>query len=147
MADMYNYWCPFCGQGHSVGQLDLAHFQCPKPDCRRKFQGLDLTKAMVVPKINPISDSPLKFKDMRFSTVATKKIVLKGDNVPVNTDIKVNAAINVTDNTKIDDIGVVIDERDADIGAGAKTNKRGRKKSQRKNKGYIEGNNGEFNID
>ena len=144
MADMYNYWCPFCGQGHSVGQLDLAHFQCPKPDCRRKFQGLDLTKAMVVPKINPISDSPLKFKDMRFSTIATKKIILKRDNVPADADI------NINDNTKIDDTdvdtGVVIDERDTNIGTGAKTKKRGRKKSQGKNKGYLEGNNGEFNT-
>lgn len=121
MADMYNYWCPYCGQGYSVGKFDLQSFQCPKPDCKLRAKGIMGSevngKAVVVPKIGKtIPESSFTFKDMRFSEIGTKKIVTADDD--------------------INDGVEKIDERKDDTGKSAATTGRGRRKNvTRKNKG------------
>ena len=125
MAEMYNYYCPHCGQGYSVGKFDLQHFLCPKPDCQFKFKGLQ-GKAVVVPKFSTIFDTAVesKFKDKRFSEVGTKKIfddVLDGD-IEVEVEVKQQ---EITDN------GIDNDERQ-EIDTASPPRKE-RKKSKRKN--------------
>jgi len=122
MAEMYNYWCPYCGQGYSVGKFDLQNFQCPKPDCKLKANGIGIAisgKAVVVPKIGKVPDaeSPFTFKDMRFSEIGTKKIIITGSD----------------DNDNSEELSGVekIDEREINTGKGAKKTRRRKRKNNK----------------
>ena len=141
MAEMYNYWCPYCGVGYSVAAVDLERFKCPKQECQALFKGM-VGKAVVVPKITQ-PDSPFKFKDMRFETTAVKKVWEPNSDAVVVTANEHDAGDNGSgDDSGVvdfsDELGVAVDG--TDHGAGSEKKKQGRKKRSRKIEDNIEGN-------
>ena len=67
----YNWKCEFCGTYASVAVADLRNYVCP--ECHgQKLQHFS-KKAVEVPKVLTLPESPLKFKDDRFVTGTKKK--------------------------------------------------------------------------